>query len=205
MGFVISYAASNTADLHLENTGVKLRPDGTIAVNAEMRTSAPHIWGGGDVTTEPMLETKEGATAAENALMRTHKKIDLLSIPSAIFTSPQVASVEMTEVQMLQKYGYCSCRTLSMNDIPKALAVSDTKRLIKMAVDPKKNNRIVGVHILASIAADMIHETVLAVKHHLTIDDIIDTVHVFPTMSEAIKLVAASFKQNVRRLSCCAE
>lgn len=88
MGFVISYAASNTADLHLENTGVKLRPDGTIAVNAEMRTSAPHIWGGGDVTTEPMLETKEGATAGENALMRTHKKIDLLSIPSAIFTSP---------------------------------------------------------------------------------------------------------------------
>lgn len=92
-----------------------------------------------------------------------------------------------------------------MNDVPKALTVNDTKRLIKMAVDPKKNNRIVGVHILASIAADMIHEAVLAVKHHLTIDDIIDTVHVFPTMSEAIKLVAASFKQNVRRLSCCAE
>lgn len=205
MGFVISYAASNTTDLHLENTGVKLRPDGTIAVNAEMRTSAPHIWGGGNVTTEPMLETKEGATAAENALMRTHKKIDLLSIPSAIFTSPRVASVEITEAQMLQKYAYFSCRTLSMNDIPKALTVNDTKRLIKMAVDPKKNNRIVGVHILASIAADMIHETVLAVKHHLTIDDIIDTVHVFPTMSEAIKLVAASFKQNVRRLSCCAE
>jgi mercuric reductase len=198
----------NTADLHLENAGVKLRPDGAVAVNSEMRTSAQHIWAGGDVTGEPMLETlaaKEGATAAENALTGTHKKIDLLSVPSAIFTSPQVASVGMTEEQMMQKYGYCSCRTLLMKDVPKALTVNDTKGLIKMAVDPKKNNRIVGVHILASIAADMIHEAVMAVKYRLTVNDIIDTVHVFPTMSEAIKLVATSFKQDVSKLSCCAE
>jgi mercuric reductase len=92
-----------------------------------------------------------------------------------------------------------------MKDVPKGLTVNDTKGLIKMVIDPKKNNRIVGVHILASIAADMIHEAVMAVKYRLTIDDIIDTVHVFPTMSEAIKLVATSFKQDVRKLSCCAE
>jgi mercuric reductase len=198
----------NTADLHLENVGVKLRPDGAIAVNSEMHTSAAHIWAGGDVIGEPMLETlaaKEGATAAENALTGTHKKIDLHSVPSAIFTSPQVASVGMTEEQMMQKYGYCSCRTLLIKDVPKALTVNDTKGLIKMAVDPKKNNRIVGVHILASIAADMIHEAVMAVKYRLTVNDIIDTVHVFPTMSEAIKLVATSFKQDVSKLSCCAE
>jgi mercuric reductase len=198
----------NTADLHLENAGVKLRPDGAIAVNSEMHTSAAHIWAGGDVIGEPMLETlaaKEGATAAENALTGSQKKIDLLSVPSAIFTSPQVASVGMTEEQMMQKYGYCSCRTLLMKDVPKALTVNDTKGLIKMAVDPKKNNRIVGVHILASIAADMIHEAVMAVKYRLTVNDIIDTVHVFPTMSEAIKLIATSFKQDVSKLSCCAE
>lgn len=198
----------NTADLHLENAGVKLRDDGAIVVNSEMRTSALHIWAGGDVVGEPMLETlaaKAGATAAENALTGSHKKIDLLSVPSAIFTSPQVASVGMTEEQMMNKYNYCSCRTLLMKDVPKALTVNDTKGLIKMAVDPKKNNRIVGVHILASIAADMIHEAVMAVKYRLTIDDIIDTVHVFPTMSEAIKLVATSFKQDVSKLSCCAE
>ncbi|AFU58900.1 mercuric reductase [Candidatus Nitrososphaera gargensis Ga9.2] len=198
----------NTADLHLENVGVKVRQDGAIVVNSEMRTSAPHIWAGGDVVGEPMLETlaaKEGATAAENALTGSHKKIDLLSVPSAIFTSPQVASVGMTEKQMMQRYGYCSCRTLDMDKVPKALTVNDTKGLIKMVVDPKKKNRIVGVHILSSIAADMIHEAVLAVKYKLTVDDIIDTVHVFPTMNEAIKLVATSFKQDVSKLSCCAE
>jgi mercuric reductase len=197
----------NTADLHLENAGVKLREGGAIVVNSEMRTSAPHIWAGGDVVGEPMLETlaaKAGATAAENALTGSHKKIDLLSVPSAIFTSPQVATVGITEEQMMKKYGYCSCRTLLMKEVPKALTVNDTKGLIKMVVDPKKNNRVVGVHILASIAADMIHEAVMAVKYRLTVDDIIDTVHVFPTISEAIKLVATSFKQDLSKLSCCA-
>jgi mercuric reductase len=198
----------NTADLHLENAGVKTRKDGAIVINSEMRTSASHIWAGGDVTGEPMLETlaaKAGATAAENALTGSHKKVDRLSVPSAIFTSPQVASVGLTEQQMMEKYSYCSCRTLEMKEVPKALTVNDTKGLIKMAVNPKKNNTIVGVHILSSIAADMIHEAVMALKYRLTIDDIIDTVHVFPTMSEAIKLVATSFKQDINMLSCCAE
>lgn len=198
----------NTAELHLDNAGVKVRQDGAILVNSEMRTSAPHIWAGGDVVGEPMLETlaaKEGATAAENALAGSRKKVDFLSVPSAIFTSPQVASVGITEKTMMQRYQYCSCRTLYMESVPKALTVNDMKGLIKMVIDPKKKNRIIGVHILSSIAADMIHEAVLAVKFRLTIDDVIDTVHVFPTMSEAIKLVATSFKQDVSKLSCCAE
>ena len=113
----------NTADLHLENANVRLRKeDGAIIVNSEMKTTAPHIWAGGDVVGEPMLETmaaKEGATAAENALSGTHKKIDFLSIPSTIFTSPQVASVGLTEQQMMEKYGYCSCKTLDMKQVPK--------------------------------------------------------------------------------------
>jgi mercuric reductase len=199
----------NTADLHLENTRVNLRRyDGAIIVNSEMRTSASHIWAGGDVVGEPMLETiaaKEGATAAENALTGSRKRIDFLSVPSAIFTSPQVASVGLTEEKMMEKYGYCSCRTLEMKEVPKGLTVNETKGLIKMAVDSKRNNRIVGVHIFANIAADIIHEAVMSVKYRLTIDDVIDTVHVFPTMTEAIKLVATSFKQDVSKLSCCAE
>lgn len=199
----------NTADLHLENAGVKVKANnGAIIVDSEMHTSAAHVWAGGDVVGKPMLETlaaKEGATAAENALTGSHKRIDFLSVPSAIFTSPQVATVGLTEEKMMEEYGYCSCRTLQLKDVPKALTVNQTEGLIKMAVDPNKDNRIVGVHILANIAAEMIHEAVMAIKFRLTIDDIIDTVHVFPTMTEAMKLVATSFKQDVRKLSCCAE
>jgi mercuric reductase len=172
-----------------------------------MHTSAPHIWTGGDVVGEPMLETlaaKEGATAADNALTGSYEKIDFLSVPSAIFTSPQVASVGLTEKQAIERYGVCDCRVLEMNEVPKALIINDTKGLIKMVVNPNKNNRIVGVHILADIAADIIHGAVMAVRYGLTIDDIIDTVHVFPTMTESIKLAATAFKQDVKKLSCCA-
>jgi mercuric reductase len=199
----------NTTDLHLENTGVKLREnDGAININSEMRTSASNIWAAGDVVGNPMLESlaaKEGAMAAENAITKSHKEIDFFSVPSAIFTSPQVASVGLTESQMIERYGFCSCKTLEMNQVPKALTVNQTKGLIKMVVDPKHNNRILGVHILANVAADIIHEAVMAVKYRLNVDDIIDTVHVFPTMTEAIKLVATSFKQDISKLTCCAE
>lgn len=197
----------NTKDLHLENAGVKVRDDGAVVVNSEMRTSAPHIWAGGDVIGMPMLETiaaKEGAIAAENALKNARNKIDFLSVPYAIFTSPEVASVGLTEEQMMQKMKVCSCRTLPMSDVPKAKTIHREKGLIKMAVHPK-TGRILGVHILSELAADMIHEAVLAVKYKLTVDDIIDTVHVFPTMTEAIKLVATAFKKDVSKLSCCAE
>jgi mercuric reductase len=200
----------NTKNLHLENAGVRIRPnDGAIIINSEMLSSAPHIWAGGDVVGGPMLETlaaKGGATAAENALTESHKKIDFLSIPSAIFTSPQVASVGLTEREAMERYGVCDCRILDMSEVPKALIVNKTKGLIKMVVSPNNNNnRIAGVHILSDMAADIIQEGVMAVKYGLTTDDIIDTVHVFPTMTEATKLVATAFKQDVSKLTCCAE
>jgi mercuric reductase len=197
----------NTADLALENAGVLTSESGAVVVDDEMRTNVSNIFAAGDVIGEPMLETvaaKEGSIAASNALFGTHKKIDLSVVPHAIFTSPQVASVGMTEKESTEKYGSCSCKTLLMADVPKAAVVNKTKGLIKMVVEPQ-THRIIGVHILSDLAADIIHEAVLAVKYNLTIDDIIDTVHVFPTMSESIKLVATSFKKNVKQLSCCVE
>jgi mercuric reductase len=88
--------------------------------------------------------------------------------------------------------------------VPKAHIIGDTRGLVKMVADAK-TKRVVGVHILASNAADIIHEGVLAVKFKLTIDDIIDTVHVFPTLSESLKLAAQSFYRDVRMMSCCTE
>ncbi len=199
----------NTKNLSLENSGVNIRKkDNAILIDLEMHTSSPNIWACGDVVGEPMLETlaaKEGFIAAENALKDTHKKIDFNIIPSAIFTSPQVASVGLTEKRMIEKYGFCSSKILEMDQVPKALIINQTKGLIKMVVNPKENNKILGVHILSEMAADIIHEAAFAIKYNLTIDDIIDTIHVFPTLTESIKLVATSFKQNVKQLTCCAQ
>jgi mercuric reductase len=197
----------NIADLAPENAGVITSESGAVVVDDKMRTNVSNIFAAGDVTGEPMLETvaaKEGFIAASNALFGTNKKMDFSAVPHAVFTSPQVASVGITEKEYIEKYGKCSCKTLLMKDVPKAVVVNKTKGLIKMVVEPQ-SQRIIGVHILSDLAADIIHEAVLAVKQKLTIDDIIDTVHVFPTMSESIKLVATSFKKNVKQLSCCAE
>ena len=197
----------NTNLLGLETVQVGLRNDGAVKVNREMRTTALHVWAAGDVIGEPMLETiaaKEGATAAENALLGTHRKIDFLPVPRAIFTSPQVASVGLTEKQAHEQGYECICRTIPMSKVPKAVVIRDTRGLVKMVADAS-TGRILGVHILADMAADIIQEAVLSVKYKLTIDDIIDTVHVFPTITESIKLAATSFRKDIDQLSCCAE
>ncbi len=197
----------NTSMLGLETVPVRLRKDGAVKVDREMHTTARHVWAAGDVIGEPMLETiaaKEGATAAENALLGTHRKIDFLPVPRAIFTSPQVATVGVTEKEAHEQGYECICRTIPMSKVPKAVAIRDTRGLVKMVAD-STTGRIMGVHILAENAADIIHEGVLAVKYKLTIDDIIDTVHVFPTITESIKLAATSFRKNIDQLSCCAE
>jgi len=197
----------NTKELGLEAVGVTVREDGAVKVNREMHTTARHVWAAGDVIGEPMLETiaaKEGATAAENALRGTHRKIDFLPVPRAVFTSPQVASVGLTDREANEKGYECACRTVEMSKVPKAITIRETRGLVKMVAD-NRTGRILGVHILADNAADIIQEGVLAVKHKLTVDDIIDTVHVFPTIAESIKLTAVSFRKNLDELSCCAE
>jgi len=80
--------------------------------------------------------------------------------------------------------------------------IADTRGLLKLVIN-NDTKQILGVHIVAPHAADLIHEGVLAVKFKMTIDDIIDTVHVFPTLSESTKLAAQSFYMDIGRLSCC--
>lgn len=197
----------NTQGLGLETAGVRMRVDGAVKVDREMHTTVSNIWAAGDVIGEPMLETiaaKEGATAAENALRSSHKKVNFLAVPRAVFTSPQVASVGLTDKEANEKGYECACRTVEMSKVPKAVTIRETRGLVKMVAE-SRTGRVLGVHILAENAADIIHEAVLAVKYHMTVDDIIDTVHVFPTMSESIKLAAMSFRKDLDQLSCCAE
>jgi pyruvate/2-oxoglutarate dehydrogenase complex dihydrolipoamide dehydrogenase (E3) component len=178
-------------------------------VSDEMQTSVSNIWAAGDVTGEPMLEAlaaKEGAVAVHNAFGNAKKKkrINKNEIPSAVFTYPEVARVGLTEKETNKRGIRCNCQVLALNLVPKAQIIGDTRGLVKLVVD-WDTKKIVGVHMIAPHAADLIHEGVLAVKFGLTIDDIIDTVHMFPTISEGIKLAAQSFYKDVGALSCCTE
>ena len=197
----------NSEGTGLEEIGLQTNSRGFIEVDEHLRTSLPHIYAAGDVVGRMFLETvaaKEGAVAAANALQCSNKTIDYGSIPAAVFTDPQVATVGITEEEEVQRYKACSCRTIEVGRIPKAKAVKETRGLMKMVIHPE-DSRILGMHMLAPMAADLIHEATLAVKFGLTIDDIIDTVHVFPTLSEGIKLAAQSFTRDISVMSCCVE
>jgi mercuric reductase len=94
--------------------------------------------------------------------------------------------------------------TVVVAEVPKAAAIFDTRGLVKMVID-EDSGKILGVHLAANRGSDIIHEAVLAVKFGLTVDNLIDTIHVYPTMSEALRMVAQSFTRDVSKLSCCAE
>ncbi|MCL5976224.1 MAG: hypothetical protein M1580_01340 [Candidatus Parvarchaeota archaeon] len=139
-----------------------------------------------------------------NAFSDKKLAIDLNSVPSAVFTFPEAARVGLTDEEANGKGIRCACRPVLFKDLAKAGIIKDTRGLIKMVINAK-TKRILGVEIVGENAADLIHEAVLAVKFKLTIDDIIDTVHMFPTLSEIMKLGALSFYHNVEDLSCCSE
>lgn len=196
----------NTKNMGLEEIGIELGEKGEVIVNEEMQ-AIENVWAAGDVTGEPMLETvaaREGMIVANNALSGKKIKMDYRVVPHAIFTDPQFAAVGLTDEQTAEKGMSCGCNTIPMELVPKAQAIKNTRGAIKVVIN-RKTQEIVGVHILAPQAADLIHEGVMIVKNRMTVDDVIDTLHVFPTLSEAIKLGAQSFRRDITKMSCCAE
>jgi mercuric reductase len=197
--------APNSKDIGLEELGVKTKDGGAIIINDEMRTSVSNIYAAGDVTGEPMLEAlsaREGTIAAENALAGSQKKIDLNSVPTAIFTDPQLASVGLTDREAVENGYECNCRILNFSEVAKARIIGNTRGVIKMVAD-NKTHRVLGIHILCPNAADIITEAALIIKNRYTLEDVIDTIHIFPTLAESIKIVAQSYFRDLRATSCC--
>jgi mercuric reductase len=186
----------NTRDLDLPACGVKVDGKGAIAVDAAMQTSVPHIWAAGDVTGEPMLEPWAGvggAVAAENALTGKGRRMDRTALPHAVFTTPQVAGVGLTEAQARAQGIPVKTRSVSLEGLARAMIHGDTRGLVKM-VAREKGGKILGVHLCAPLAAELVMEGVLAVKAGLTTEDLVDTFHVFPTMAGAIQDCARAFR-----------
>lgn len=196
----------NTQGLALDFVDVEVNKGQAIVVNQYFQTSNKNIFAVGDVASGPLrLEPtagREGTLAAENALKGTKLFIDYNAVPYAIFTDPQLAGVGFTEDEQMKRMGVCACRTVSFEDIPKAIIMHRTEGLIKMAIHPQ-TKQILGVHILAPNAGELIAEAMMLVKNKNTIDDVVNSLPMFPTMSEAIKIVALSFTKDISKLSCC--
>lgn len=198
---------ANTEDLLLEKAGVRSGANGFIQVDQFYRTDNPDIFAAGDCIGKMPLETvaaKEASLATENAFTAPTRTLNYDHVPHAVFTNPQVASVGLTEAEEMRRFGACSCRTIRVDVVPKALVINEDRGLFKLVADPR-SAQILGMHVVAPAAADLIHEATLAVKFGLTVDDIVETLHVFPTLSEGIKRAAQAFRRDVSRMSCCVE
>ncbi|MDS0473486.1 mercury(II) reductase [Natrinema sp. 1APR25-10V2] len=205
--FVATGVSPNTDDIGLDEVGVETDGSGTIVVDDEFQTANPDVYAAGDCIGEPMLETvaaKEGNYTVRNAFGDGDATIDYHAVPKVVFTSPEVAAVGTTELEYMDEHGTCTCRTVEMEDVPKAKAVEDTRGLVQV-VKHHETDEIVGVHMVGPRAADMIPEATLAVKFGLTVDDIIDTIHPFPTFSEAFKHACQAFRRDTSTMSCCVE
>jgi mercuric reductase len=196
----------NTKELAVDKAGIEIDKKQAIVANEFFQTSQPHIYAVGDVTNLPLrLEPTaghEGTLAAENSLTNSQNSIGYASVPYTVFTDPQLAGVGFTEDEQMKKMGVCACRTVSFEDVPKAMIMKRTEGLIKMAIHPQ-TQQILGVHILAPNAGELIAEAMMLIKNKNTIDDVTSSLPMFPTLSEAIKLVALSFTKDISKLSCC--
>jgi mercuric reductase len=201
----------HTQELGLERVGVVVDAAGAIRVDRTLRTSVSHIWAAGDVIgreTESQMATPVGAhdgkIAAHNALSgELPREVDHRVLPRVIFTDPQVAVVGLTDEEAVAAGIACNCNAIPLSVVPRAGAIRDTRGLIKMVLDDT-TRRVVGVSMLGTNAGEVIHEAAMALRFGATTDDFIDLIHVYPTMAEALKLVAISFTKDVNRLSCCA-
>jgi len=215
----------NTDDLNLDTIGVETNERGFIQINDRMETRVPHIYAAGDVTGEYPLETvaaKQGNIAARNMFedsiesgdsarssepdgsSSAGREVNYREIPHAVFTSPQVAAVGITEQEYMEEYDTCLCSTVRLDQVEKAEAIKDTRGVARMVLD-HETEEVLGFHMVGPMAADIVTTATYAVKNGMTIDEIRDTVHVFPTLSEVVKKAAQSFDADLDEMACCVE
>ena len=176
----------NVEDLGLENIGVRFK-DGFIEVDEHMRTNIPNIYAVGDVVGGKMFAhaaLAEGLVAAENiAGLKT--RIDRKTIPSCVYTMPEIASVGLSEDEAVN-LGY----KISIGKFPyiangRALALNEREGFVKVIAE-KETDEILGVHIIGPDASNMISEATIAMRLECTSEELGRTIHPHPTLSETL-------------------
>jgi len=180
----------NTEGLDLAKAGVETNARGQIEVGHDFQTKVPGIYAIGDVTPGPMLAHKaedEGIAAAEFCA----GQIGLVNhdvIPGVVYTMPEFASVGLTEEQAKER-GEVKVGKFPMMANSRAKTNRDTDGFVKVIADAK-TDRVLGVHIVASLAGTIIAQAAQAMEFGATSEDIAYTCHAHPTQSEALKEAA---------------
>lgn len=196
----------NTASLMLEKANVQIGKRGEIGVDDFLATSNPNIFAAGDVTLGQLyvyVAAYEGNLAAVNALGNEQRKVDLSVVPSVTFTNPGIATVGVTEAQAKQQGVEVITSILPLEAVPRAIVNRETTGVFKLIADAK-SRKIIGAHVVAEHAGDVIYAAALAIKFGLTIEDVKGTLTPYLTMAEGFKLTTLTFDKDVSKLSCCA-
>jgi pyruvate/2-oxoglutarate dehydrogenase complex dihydrolipoamide dehydrogenase (E3) component len=176
--------------LRLEAAGVKMSDDG-VEVDQFLRTSVPHIWAAGDVTGGYQfthVAYEQGRLAARNAFAATPQPFDDRAIPWVTYTDPELAHVGKTEQQLREEGIAYKVGRKPISEVERAVANEQTDGLVKLLVDD--DGQILGGHILAAKAGELIAPLVLAMRAGLPADMLAATILPYPTMAEGVRWAA---------------
>lgn len=196
----------NTVGLGLEAAGIRLGERGEILTDRQLQTDNPKIYAAGDVLGGDMfvyVAAHQGILAAENALTGRGRVYEGSYIPRITFTDPQIASAGLTESQAVARGYAVKTTSLGMQLVASAQARRDTRGLIKL-VARADSDRLLGAHILAPEAGEMIQTAVMVIRFGIPVRELSQTMFPYLTNTEGLKLAALSFEKDVALLSCCA-
>ncbi len=175
--------------LNLEAAGVQYNEKG-IFVDEHLQTSAAHIFALGDVIGGYLfthVAAYHAGIAVRNALVPlAKKKVDYRVVPWCTFTEPEVASVGLTPVEAERQYQHVRTTRFPWSGIDRAQTANETVGFIKLVLAGKKEH-IVGAQLVGAGAGELLGEIALAMQHHLTINDIFNTILPYPTMSTGLQ------------------
>ncbi len=195
----------NTRSLALDAAGVTLNPQGAIVIDPGMRTSVEHIYAAGDCTDQPQFVYVAAAAGTRAAINMTggDATLNLTAMPAVVFTDPQVATVGYSEAEAHHDGIETDSRTLTLDNVPRALANFDTRGFIKLVVE-EGSGRLIGVQAVTPEAGELIQTAALAIRNRMTVQELADQLFPYLTMVEGLKLAAQTFNKDVKQLSCCA-
>jgi len=179
---------ANTEGMGLDKLGVKLHKRGVEVVDDSLRTHVPNIWAIGDVTGRIQLAhvaSAEGIHVVQNIARGESLPFDYKVVPNVTYTSPEVASVGLTEAEAKEKGYDVQVGKFNFRPLGKAMATMEQDGFVKVVFE-KKYGELLGVHMIGAHVGDMIHEGVVALKLEATLDYLVETIHAHPTMSEAV-------------------
>lgn len=180
--------ALNIEEVGLDTAGVQLDERGFVKVDELLRTTADGVYCIGDIAGPPMLAHKgsrEGVVVAEVIAGQSPHPIRYDNIPSVTYCHPEVASIGLTEDQCKEQQLDYKVGKFPLTANGRARAANETDGFVKIIRDTKYGE-ILGAHIVASHASELIHELTVARENEYTVEEIDLAVHAHPTLSEAI-------------------